>query len=153
MAAKPQKGTLQHEITRWVTGTHTAFYRLTGGWLGGWMGGPVLLLTTRGRKSGRLRTHPLPDPSGQENFFRKGELMDSGVVGEDMVRVVPARPRIQIRPHQRDRGSEKAVARNAAAGPTTRPSTAKEPAPILVIPKDQLDKPLDARDAEMVRAD
>jgi deazaflavin-dependent oxidoreductase (nitroreductase family) len=59
MAPKPQKGTLQHEITRWVTGTHTAVYRLTGGWLGGWMGAPVLLLTTRGRRSGRPRTQPL----------------------------------------------------------------------------------------------
>ncbi|HEX2464426.1 MAG TPA: nitroreductase family deazaflavin-dependent oxidoreductase [Thermoanaerobaculia bacterium] len=59
MAAKPQKGTLQHELTRYVTGAHTALYRLTGGWVGGWIGVPILLLTTKGRKSGRPRTQPL----------------------------------------------------------------------------------------------
>ena len=59
MATKPEKGTLQHQITRCVTGTHTALYRLTGGWVGGWVGVPILLLTTKGRKSGRRRTQPL----------------------------------------------------------------------------------------------
>jgi deazaflavin-dependent oxidoreductase (nitroreductase family) len=59
VAAKPQKGTLQHELTRGVTGLHTALYRLTGGWVGGWIGVPILLLTTKGRKSGRPRTQPL----------------------------------------------------------------------------------------------
>jgi proline iminopeptidase len=57
--AKPAKGTLQHQLTRCVTGFHTAAYRLTGGWVGGWVGVPVLLLTTTGRKSGKLRTQPL----------------------------------------------------------------------------------------------
>jgi deazaflavin-dependent oxidoreductase (nitroreductase family) len=39
---------------------HTALYRLTGGRLGGKaFGAPVLLLSTRGRKSGKLRTNPL----------------------------------------------------------------------------------------------
>jgi F420H(2)-dependent quinone reductase len=59
MAAKPEKGTLQHQVTRWVTGMHTAFYRMTGGWVGGWIGVPILLLTTKGRKSGKPRTQPL----------------------------------------------------------------------------------------------
>jgi deazaflavin-dependent oxidoreductase (nitroreductase family) len=59
MAAKPEKGTLQHQLTRCVTGMHTTFYRMTGGWVGGWIGAPVLLLTTKGRKSGKPRTQPL----------------------------------------------------------------------------------------------
>ena len=59
MAAKPQKGTLQHELARYLTGMHTALYRLSGGWIGGWIGVPILLLTTRGRKSDRPRTRPL----------------------------------------------------------------------------------------------
>jgi deazaflavin-dependent oxidoreductase (nitroreductase family) len=59
MAAKPEKGTLQHQATRCVTGMHTALYRMTGGWVGGWIGVPILLLTTKGRKSGKPRTQPL----------------------------------------------------------------------------------------------
>jgi deazaflavin-dependent oxidoreductase (nitroreductase family) len=46
-------------MTRAFVGWHTALYRLTGGWVGGWVGAPILLLTTRGRKSGRRRTLPL----------------------------------------------------------------------------------------------
>ena len=39
---------------------HRAIYRLSGGRVGGSFGrAPVLLLTTTGRKSGRLRTQPL----------------------------------------------------------------------------------------------
>ena len=39
---------------------NTAVYRLTGGKVGGTMkGAPILLLTVRGRKSGKLRTTPL----------------------------------------------------------------------------------------------
>jgi F420H(2)-dependent quinone reductase len=39
---------------------NTALYRLTGGKVGGQMkGAPILLLTVRGRKSGKLRTTPL----------------------------------------------------------------------------------------------
>ena len=39
---------------------HTAFYRLTGGRFGGSMNkAPVLLLTTKGRKTGKVRTTPL----------------------------------------------------------------------------------------------
>src|ERR1700692_1659379 len=46
--------------TRIFTGAHTFFYRLSGGKLGGHMGrGPVLLLTTTGRKTGLQRTTPL----------------------------------------------------------------------------------------------
>jgi deazaflavin-dependent oxidoreductase (nitroreductase family) len=42
------------------TALHVFFYRLTGGSLGGkFRGGPVLLLTSKGRKSGKPRTTPL----------------------------------------------------------------------------------------------
>jgi F420H(2)-dependent quinone reductase len=45
---------------RIFTGMHTFFYRLSGGKLGGRLGkSPVLLLTTRGRKTGEQRTTPL----------------------------------------------------------------------------------------------
>ncbi|QIN79703.1 nitroreductase family deazaflavin-dependent oxidoreductase [Rubrobacter marinus] len=45
---------------RAATSLHTSLYRATGGRLGGRLaGGPVLLLTTKGRKSGRERTVPL----------------------------------------------------------------------------------------------
>ena len=59
MAWKPKKGTPQHHLARYVTDMHMALYRLTGGWVGGWIGVPILLLTTKGRKSGKRRTHPL----------------------------------------------------------------------------------------------
>ena len=39
--------------------THAALYRASGGRIGGRVKGPVLLLTTKGRKSGRPRTVPL----------------------------------------------------------------------------------------------
>ena len=39
--------------------THLAMYRASWGRLGSWIKGPVLLLTTRGRRSGRPRTVPL----------------------------------------------------------------------------------------------
>jgi deazaflavin-dependent oxidoreductase (nitroreductase family) len=45
---------------RLFTELHTFFYRLSGGKLGGHFGkGPVLLLTTTGRKTGKQRTTPL----------------------------------------------------------------------------------------------
>lgn len=45
---------------RAATKLHTFIYRTTGGKVGGRIvGGPVLLLTTTGRKSGRERTSPL----------------------------------------------------------------------------------------------
>ena len=47
-------------LARLVTGAHTAVYRLSGGRLGGRVAGlPVLVLTTRGRRSGKLRDTPL----------------------------------------------------------------------------------------------
>ncbi len=47
-------------IIRCVSAVHEFWYRLTGGLVGGRVGrAPVLLLTTRGRKSGRQRTTPL----------------------------------------------------------------------------------------------
>ncbi len=44
-----------------MSGLNTWLYRVSGGWLGGtWLqGAPILLLTTRGRKSGEPRTTPL----------------------------------------------------------------------------------------------
>jgi deazaflavin-dependent oxidoreductase (nitroreductase family) len=48
---------------------HVMLYRLTGGLLGGRMDGlDMLLLTTRGRKSGKPRTVPLP-------YYRDGERL------------------------------------------------------------------------------
>jgi deazaflavin-dependent oxidoreductase (nitroreductase family) len=51
---------LARTAQRLFTGAHAFVYRLTGGALGGSMfNGPVLLLTTTGRKSGKQRTAPL----------------------------------------------------------------------------------------------
>ena len=44
---------------RLMSAVHTALYQASGGRIGGWVKGPVLLLTTKGRKSGRSRTVPL----------------------------------------------------------------------------------------------
>ncbi len=52
-------GPLAANIQRTVTGFHTFMYRLSGGKIGGNVGGPILLLTTIGRKSGKERTLPL----------------------------------------------------------------------------------------------
>jgi len=55
--------TLMKRIGRW----HTAMYRLTGGLLGGRMDGlDMLLLTTKGRRTGKERTVPLP-------YYRDGD--------------------------------------------------------------------------------
>ncbi len=46
---------------QWFGRIHTSTYRATGGILGGnLIGLPMLLLTTTGRKSGELRTSPMP---------------------------------------------------------------------------------------------
>jgi len=53
-------GPFTANIQRAVTGFHTFVYRLSGGKVAGRMaGGPILLLTTVGRKSGKERTLPL----------------------------------------------------------------------------------------------
>ena len=57
---------LQKQIERFVTQSHVALYRNSGGLLGGWMMAPVLLLTTTGRQSHQQRTTPL-------TFFPEGE--------------------------------------------------------------------------------
>lgn len=47
-------------VLHYVTRMHTFLYRLTGGAIGGRMGkNPVLLLTTRGHKTGKQHTTPL----------------------------------------------------------------------------------------------
>ncbi|MBV9692014.1 MAG: nitroreductase family deazaflavin-dependent oxidoreductase [Ktedonobacteraceae bacterium] len=47
-------------LQRALTNLHVLLYQLSGGAIGGWMGkSPVLLLTTTGRKTGKLRTTPL----------------------------------------------------------------------------------------------
>jgi len=57
---------LQKQIERFVTQSHVALYRSSGGLLGGWMLVPVLLLTTTGRRSQQQRTTPL-------TFFPDGD--------------------------------------------------------------------------------
>jgi deazaflavin-dependent oxidoreductase (nitroreductase family) len=47
-------------MMRMVTATHEFWYRLTGGFIGGRFGkAPILLLTTKGAKTGKSRTMPL----------------------------------------------------------------------------------------------
>src|SRR3989304_626901 len=56
-------------LIRCVSATHRFWYRLTGGAIGGKLGkAPMLLLTTTGRKSGRLRTTPLLYLADGENM-------------------------------------------------------------------------------------
>ncbi|MGH9205503.1 MAG: nitroreductase/quinone reductase family protein [Acidimicrobiales bacterium] len=51
---------LDRTVGRWVYPAHRAVYRLTGGLIGHRSGtGPILLLTTTGRRTGRARTNPL----------------------------------------------------------------------------------------------
>lgn len=58
---------MQRLLWRWFVGMHVGIYRLTKGRLGSEMGGGrVLLLTTRGRKTGKVRTTPL-------GYFRDGD--------------------------------------------------------------------------------
>ncbi|MCH7719006.1 MAG: nitroreductase family deazaflavin-dependent oxidoreductase, partial [Chloroflexi bacterium] len=48
-------------VIKLFSAAHALSYRLTGGRIGRDIaGGPVLLLTTSGRKSGKRRTAPLP---------------------------------------------------------------------------------------------
>ncbi len=56
----------QKQIERFLTQSHVALYRSSGGLLGGWMLAPVLLLTTTGRQSQQQRTTPL-------TFFPDGD--------------------------------------------------------------------------------
>ena len=55
-------------VQRWITTLHTHAYQLTGGRLGATLAGmPMLLLTTWGQRTGKLRTAPLlylPAPEG-----------------------------------------------------------------------------------------
>lgn len=52
---------------QWFGKLHTRVYRATGGRVGGRLPGlPVLLLNTVGRKSGQVRTTPLP-------YYRRGD--------------------------------------------------------------------------------
>jgi deazaflavin-dependent oxidoreductase (nitroreductase family) len=56
----PRGTTMNRTMIRFITRIHTALYRLTGGVVGGLISGtPNLLLTTRGRKSGKSFTTPL----------------------------------------------------------------------------------------------
>ncbi len=51
---------LDRSVGRWVYPLHRAVYKLTGGLVGHKSGtGPILLLTTTGRRTGRPRTNPL----------------------------------------------------------------------------------------------
>jgi deazaflavin-dependent oxidoreductase (nitroreductase family) len=60
---------LRRALIRWLSLTHLAVYRASGGRLLGRIAGmPVLLLTTTGRTTGRRRTRPL-------TFVRDGEAI------------------------------------------------------------------------------
>lgn len=65
MSSTPQHtgrpfGGASARIQKWVTTAHTALYRVSGGRIGGNLAGlPMLLLSTWGRKTGKLRTVPL----------------------------------------------------------------------------------------------
>ena len=56
----PRRPATKDRVARAVTAVHRGAYRLTGGRVAGRLAGmPVLLLTTRGRSTGRPRTVPL----------------------------------------------------------------------------------------------
>lgn len=56
-------------VMKWMGRVHTALYRATRGLVGARVDGlDVLLLSTRGRRTGRVRTTPLP-------WFRSGDDM------------------------------------------------------------------------------
>jgi hypothetical protein len=60
-------------VQRAVTKLHSFLYRATNGRLGGYLaGGPVLLLTTTGRRSGEERTVPLLYMRDGESFVVVG---------------------------------------------------------------------------------
>jgi len=59
-APKPEMGGLRFALMKLSVRAHAFVYRLTDGRIGGEVGkSPILLLTTRGRKSGVQRTTPL----------------------------------------------------------------------------------------------
>src|ERR1700738_2336535 len=59
-AMRAKQSRIMSRVVRFVTSTHVALYRLTGGaLLGGTQKMPTLLLTTTGRKSGQAHTTPL----------------------------------------------------------------------------------------------
>ena len=72
MSHPSRKVAFQHFFALHITrpGPHAAVYRLTGGRIGWRVPSipPVLLLTTRGRKSGRLRSTPV-------TYWRDGERL------------------------------------------------------------------------------
>ena len=54
------KRALLQRVAKAITSLHVAVYRASGGRVfGSFRGGPILLLTTQGRKSGRARVTPL----------------------------------------------------------------------------------------------
>ena len=76
MTTKPRGRPYGGAITaaqRAATRLHSFVYRATNGRIGGYLaGGPVLLLTTTGRKSGEERTVPLLYIRDGENFVAVG---------------------------------------------------------------------------------
>ncbi|MBV9790063.1 MAG: nitroreductase family deazaflavin-dependent oxidoreductase [Chloroflexi bacterium] len=66
---RPQPSRAAVQTQRLITWLHTRFFRLSGGKIGGRMAGcPVLLLTTKGRKTGKERVTPLLYIPDDENF-------------------------------------------------------------------------------------
>ncbi len=56
---KPNPGDFRYHLFQAFVGVHKALYRVSRGRVGGWLAGPILLLTTTGRKTGLPRTLPL----------------------------------------------------------------------------------------------
>ena len=108
--AAPTSGAAKDAVARALTTVHMALYRASGGRLGGRLAGmPVLLLTTRGRTSGRARTTPLT------YFERDGIIVLVASYGGDdrdpsWLRNLRADPLVEVRQGRRRRAMTGRVA-------------------------------------------
>jgi deazaflavin-dependent oxidoreductase (nitroreductase family) len=102
---------------------HPIVYRLTGGrLLGELMGMPVLLLTTRGRKSGQQRTTPLTYLPGQDAYVVIGSFLGAprhpgwvhNLRAEPRARIQVGSRHLEVMAHEAE-GEERARLWEAAA--------------------------------------
>lgn len=102
-------------LLRGITAVHRAIYRASGGRLGAWLTAPMLLLTTRGRRSGAPRTVPLLYVPDGERFVVVGSN-----AGDDRPPAwwlnLEAEPRasIQVGPDRHDVVARRAVGEERA---------------------------------------